>query len=126
LTPYRGTGRKLWRMEIPDCVTRGLGLGLAVLVLITPVALLHANAHTNSVGPIVFLTREGCVNTTTMRTRLDEALDRLGAAKDFAVIDADTLSESDARRGYGTPTVLFDNRDLFGMPEPAPPLPSPT
>jgi hypothetical protein len=53
-----------------------------------------------------------------MRTRLDEALERLGTAKDYAEIDADTFAESDLRRGYGTPTVLYDNRDLFGMPEP--------
>jgi hypothetical protein len=77
-------------------------------------------------GPLVFLTRDGCVNTATMRTRLDEALDRLGAPKTYAVIDADTLAESDVRRGYGTPTVLYDSRDLFGMPEPTPPIPSPT
>jgi hypothetical protein len=113
-------------MDIPDWVTRALGLSLAVLVLIAPAALVQAKARPESVASIVFLTREGCVNTTTMRTRLDEALERLGAAKDYAVIDADTLSESDVKRGYGTPTVLLDNRDLFGMPEPAPPLPSPT
>jgi hypothetical protein len=75
---------------------------------------------------LVFLTRNGCVNTTTMRTRLDEALDRLKVPKDYAFIDADTLGESDVRRGYGTPTVLHDNRDLFGMPEPTPPVPAPT
>jgi hypothetical protein len=74
----------------------------------------------------VFLTREGCVNTATMRTRLDQALDRFRASKGYAVIDADMLAESDVRRGYGTPTVLYDNRDLFGMPEPTPPAPSPT
>jgi hypothetical protein len=44
----------------------------------------------------------------------------------YAVIDADTLADSDLRRGYGTPTVSYDNRDLFGMPEPTPPIPSPT
>jgi hypothetical protein len=77
-------------------------------------------------GPLVFLTREGCVNTSTMRTRLDEALARLDAPKRYAVIDADTLADSDVRRGYGTPTMLYDNRDLFGMPEPTPPIPSPT
>lgn len=77
-------------------------------------------------GPLVLLTRGGCVNTTTMRTRLDEALARLGVPKAYTVIDADTLADSDVRRGYGTPTVLYDNRDLFGMPEPTPPIPSPT
>jgi hypothetical protein len=77
-------------------------------------------------GSLVFLTREGCVNTSTMRTRLDEALARLGVPKTYAVIDADTLADCDVRRGYGTPTVLYDNRDLFGIPEPTPPIPSPT
>jgi hypothetical protein len=61
-----------------------------------------------------------------MRTRLDEALARLDVPKTYAVIDADTLADNDVRRGYGTPTVLYDHRDLFGMPEPPPPIPSPT
>jgi hypothetical protein len=81
--------------------------------------------HTPS-SPLVFLTREGCANTAIMRARLDDALDRLGAPTAYAVIDADTLADGDVRRGYGTPTVLYDNRDLFGMPEPTPPIPSPT
>lgn len=85
-----------------------------------------AQAQDASSRPLVFLTRDGCVNTTTMRARLDEALDRLDVPKDYAVVDADTLPEPDARRGYGTPTVLFDSRDLFGMPEPTPPMPTPT
>jgi hypothetical protein len=75
---------------------------------------------------VVFLTREGCVNTATMRARLDEALARRDAPRTYAVIDADTLADSDVRRGYGTPTVLYENRDLFAMPEPTPPIPSPT
>lgn len=101
-------------------------MGLAALTLLPPLAVAVAHAQPKAVRPIVFLTREGCVNTTTMRTRLDRALDRLGLATDYVLIDADTLAESDVRRGYGTPTVLVDNRDLFGLPEPVPPLPSPT
>jgi hypothetical protein len=99
----------------------------AVSLLLLAVATVAARQEQRTPsGPIVFLTREGCVNTATMRTRLDEALARLGAPKTYAVIDADTLADSDVRRGYGTPTVLYDNRDLFGMPEPTPPVPSPT
>jgi len=67
---------------------------------------------------LVFLTPEGCVQTDTMRTRFDEALTLLGRLKDYTVIDADTLPENDPRRGYGTPTLLYKNVDLFGMPEP--------
>lgn len=76
--------------------------------------------------PLVFLTRDECVNTTTMRVRLDQALGRLDVARDYAVLDVDTVPEDDVRRGYGTPTVLYDDRDVFGMPEPTPPMPSPT
>ncbi len=102
------------------------GLALATLALALTAALTLAREQEAPSGAIVFLTRDGCVNTTTMRARLDEALDRVGMAKHYIVIDADTLSDADARRGYGTPTVLYDDRDLFGMPEPTPPLPSPT
>jgi hypothetical protein len=70
---------------------------------------------------IVLLTWAGCVNTDLMRARLDEALERLGWPTDYAVVDADTLTPVDPRGGYGTPTVLYAGRDLFGMPEPAAP-----
>ncbi len=75
---------------------------------------------------LVFLTREGCVNTVTMRANLDEALKGLGLYNGYQFIDADTLSLSDPRGGYGTPTVLYASRDLFGMSEPAGPHPAPT
>ena len=67
---------------------------------------------------LVFLTRDGCPNDDTMRARFDAALTALGRSKDYAVIDAGILPESDPRRGYGTPTILYKNVDLFGMPEP--------
>lgn len=75
---------------------------------------------------LVFLTRDGCVNTATMRARLDEALQGLGLPADYQFVDAETLAASDPRGGYGTPTVLYSGQDLFGMPEPAVPHPSPT
>ena len=67
---------------------------------------------------LVFLTRDGCVNTTTMRARLDAALSSLGLPTDYQFIDADALPTTDARAGYGTPTVLYRGRDLFGLAEP--------
>ena len=75
---------------------------------------------------LVFLTRDGCVNTERMRTNLDEALGVMGLPTDYQFIDADTLDESDPRGGYGTPTVLYSGRDLFGIEEPPAPHPSPT
>lgn len=76
--------------------------------------------------PIVFLTRDGCVNTVTMRANLDNALKSLGRSTEYAVIDAGVLPESDPRSGYGTPTVLVGNADMFGMPEPPVPAPPAT
>ena len=77
-------------------------------------------------GELVFLTRQGCVNTVTMRNNLDDALKALGLPTEYQFIDADTLAPSDRRGGYGTPTVLYEGRDLFGMSEPPIPHPPPT
>jgi hypothetical protein len=74
----------------------------------------------------VFLTRGGCANTATMRANLDEALRSLGSTSKYEVVDLDTLPEADARRGYPTPTLLYERRDLFDLPEPQPPFPDPT
>lgn len=84
-----------------------------------------AEPGANRSGGLVFLTREGCVNTDRLRTNLDAALKAMGLQTDYAVIDLATLPEGDVRRGYPTPTVLYANRDLFGWPEPIPPLPEP-
>ena len=66
---------------------------------------------------MAFLTRDGCANTGTMRARLDNALQVLRRPVTYQVIDVDSLPSSDPRRGYGTPTILVNDRDLFGMPE---------
>jgi hypothetical protein len=104
-------------MMIARC---GLVLGLALA------ACGCARSDSISTKELVFLTREGCVNTTTMRARLDEALQAAGLTVDYAVIDAGTLADSDPRGGYGTPTILYKNRDLFGLPEPSVPHDPPT
>lgn len=75
---------------------------------------------------LVFLTRGGCVNTASMRANLDEALKALSLPNNYQFVDADTLKPSDARVGYGTPTVLCADRDLFGMDQPSVPQPAPT
>ena len=75
---------------------------------------------------LVLLTRGGCVNTDTMRARLDETLKSTGSTLKYEVLDLDTLPATDARRGYPTPTLLYNNRDVFGLPEPQPPLPEPS
>jgi len=75
---------------------------------------------------LVFLTRGGCENTTVMRGNLDEAFKALRLAAGYEVVDQDTPSDTDVRRGYPTPTLLYADRDVFGMSVPKPPLPDPT
>ncbi len=75
---------------------------------------------------LVVLTRDGCVNTPKMLTRLDQALRELSVAIDYPVVSLGTLHPDDPRVGYPTPTVLVGKRDLFGMSEPVPPFPAST
>ena len=93
-----------------------LGL-LAGVVACSPTATKKAN----SMKDLVFLTRDGCMNTPLMGERLDAALASLGLPKAYQVINSDKLPTSDARGGYPTPTVLIANTDLFGMAEPPTP-----
>jgi hypothetical protein len=74
---------------------------------------------------LVFLTREGCVNTPDMVNNLDDALKSLGWPTDYQYIDIGKLPKTDARTGYPTPTLLWKGKDLFGMPVPNPPFPEP-
>ena len=67
--------------------------------------------------PMVFLTRDGCTNSNTLHARLGVALQALGRIPSYTMINVDTLPADDARRGYGTPTILVNNRDLFGLAE---------
>lgn len=101
-------------------------LGVATIVAGCSMEPAKRSESPASMKNLVFLTRDGCVNTVTMRANLDEALNALALPKDYQFIDADTLVASDPRGGYGTPTVLHDGRDLFGMDEPAVPHPAPT
>ena len=75
---------------------------------------------------LVFLTRDGCVNTPDMFNNLDDALKSLGWPTDCHYVDIGKLPTTDARRGYSTPTVLWKGKDLFGIPVPVPPFPEPS
>ena len=72
--------------------------------------------------PVTFLTGDGCPNATTMRRHLDAALKAEGWSASYAVIDVDGLPATDPRGGYGTPTVLVGDDDLFGTAEPQTPI----
>jgi hypothetical protein len=96
------------------------------LLLFFATAMMNCAAAPPTMKPIEFLTRNGCLQTTIMRVRLDGAIQALGKAMPYAVIDLDTLSAADVRRAYPTPTVLVGGVDMFGMEEPKPPYPEPT
>lgn len=75
---------------------------------------------------LVFLTRDGCANTPLMRANVDVALRSMGLEPAYQVLDLAQLPDTDARRGYPTPTLLYAGQDVFGMEQPAPPYPDPT
>ena len=75
---------------------------------------------------LTFLTREGCVATQTMLANARQALGTMADAQPLQVVDLDALPRDDIRRGYPTPTLLVNNVDAFGLPQPTPPIPDPT
>jgi hypothetical protein len=85
-----------------------------------------SSPRATSVSALVFLTNDGCANTQTMRSRLDEALRRLGLPSDYQVLNVASLPAADARRGYPTPTLLYAGQDIFGPREATPLYPEPT
>jgi hypothetical protein len=79
------------------CVMRRLFIVLAIIFVAEPVLSLERF----SVHDLVFLTRDGCVNTVRMRSSLDQALRFLVLPTNYEFIDAEKLEPSDRRRGYG-------------------------
>ncbi|GMU39050.1 MAG: hypothetical protein KJ057_17355 [Phycisphaerae bacterium] len=59
-----------------------------------------------------------CPNTAIIREHLRTALKSIGADLTFQDINQDALPQSDLRRGWPTPTVLVNGRDLFDMAPP--------
>jgi hypothetical protein len=96
-------------------VTDGIGKVIQPMPRPSVSSTLQPTTHSD----LVFLTRGGCVNTTVMRKNLDTALRAMGREPSYLVVDLDTVAADDVRGGYGTPTVLYNDRDLFGMPVPA-------
>lgn len=74
---------------------------------------------TNANHSIEFLYFDGCPNTPALRETLEASLDQMSGS--FNAIDLTTLPDDDIRRGYGSPTILINGHDLFGMPTPATP-----
>lgn len=68
---------------------------------------------------ISFLSFDGCPTTPVIRKNLDMALKMLKLTSGYSLVDLNKLPGTDERRGYGSPTVLVNGRDLFGTPAPA-------
>ena len=69
---------------------------------------------------IEFLGRSDCIHSPTMEKNFVSALETSGIDKKYKYIDLASLPAKDYRRGYGTPTVLINGVDLFGLPKPKP------
>ena len=76
-----------------------------------PALLLMVTSCTTS-KHIEFLGFEGCHNTPELRNRLVEAEPELK----YEYVDLLSLKSDDPRLGWGAPTILVDNEDLFGIP----------
>jgi len=69
---------------------------------------------------IEFLSFEGCPHAPVLRRRLDEALQAIGVTVTPVPLDLLSLCEAnDLRSGFGSPTILVNGRDLFGMDSPS-------
>jgi len=73
---------------------------------------------------INFLTRDECANSKVVFENLYEAIKEVSDLYCIDQINVDDLSSQDFRTGYGTPTILVDDEDLFGVPKPEPAAPT--
>ena len=98
----------------------------AIAVTVTLGASASAAKAPTKMKALVFLTRDGCVNTPDMVNNLEDALKALGWSNDYQYINIGKLKKTDPRTGYPTPTLLWKGRDIFGMPVPKPPYDVPS
>jgi hypothetical protein len=95
-------------------------------ILVLAVLVAAETTKASSMKMLVFLTRDGCVNTPDMVNNLDDALKAMKLQTDYQFINIDKVPKSDVRTGYPTPTILWKGRDIFGMPIPKPPYDVPS
>ena len=90
-------------------------LSFICLILLTAAACSQSGHSSRSVHGMVLLTREGCTHAIVMRAHLEEALHAVGLQADYQFVDVATLGATDPRSIYPVPTLLYKDRDLFGM-----------
>ena len=75
----------------------------------------------NKSFPVIeFLGRDSCANSPLMEKNFVSALKKAGIEKKYKYTDLASLPPEDYRRGYGTPTLLINGEDVFGMARPLP------
>jgi hypothetical protein len=62
---------------------------------------------------------EGCPNAPQTKANVEKAVALLGVDASVAYVDQMKLPVNDRRRGWASPTVLVNGRDLFGMAAPS-------
>ena len=75
---------------------------------------------------IEFLGRSDCPHSPAMEKNLLSAIENSRKEIKYKYIDLVSLPTNDYRRGYGTPTILINGEDLFGMAKPMPTVAAPT
>jgi hypothetical protein len=133
---------KIWKVTRFRRFRRPVGLEMNHLFLITIIATLavfsagcvshdrHSESRSvftlNRMPEVVFLTRDGCINTPILLKNLESAAQAFSPPLQYTVVNQGTLADTDPRTAYPTPTILLANRDLFGAAQPQPPFPPPS
>ena len=106
---------------------KGIQLSIIVCVLIISCSGNEGGDMDNNIlKGIQFLGRSDCIHSPKMEKNLVSALKATGLEQKYKYIDLASLPSEDYRRGYGTPTVLINGEDLYGMPKPKPIASKPT
>jgi hypothetical protein len=100
---------------------RAFSIGLAGLlaggcrqqVAKAPVAGTSGTTRTSVKSDLVFLTRDGCVNTPDMVNNLDDALKALRWPNDYQYINIGKLAQTDARTGLSDAHGALQGQGYF-------------
>ncbi len=98
------------------CLVVGLCAGCATSIV---TANSGESEGRNAQPTIEFLGFPDCPNTPVLRDNLTHALASMGRGWTFTDTNQEPLPDGDIRRGYPTPTVLVNGRDLYGLPVPS-------
>lgn len=93
---------------------------IPLYIIVCLLAISCSGNEGRNIQRIEFLGRSACSHSPAMEKNLLSALEKRGTGNKYKYIDLASLPVDDYRRGYGSPTVLINGEDLFGMPRPMP------